>query len=796
MEKLKKLTLDEKIKLLSGESFWKTQANEKIGLRSLFLSDGPHGLRKQEGSSDHLGLNASIKTTCFPTASHMASTWNGLLLKEVGSALGSEAKATGIDVILGPGVNMKRNPLCGRNFEYFSEDPLLTGVLASNWINGVQSHNIGTSLKHFAANNQETDRMVTNAIIDPRTLHEYYLAGFRKVIKSSNPYTVMCSYNKLNGEQVSTDSYLLTDVLRKNWGYMGLVVSDWGATCDRPRGIKAGMDLEMPGSNGFFNKDIKKAIKNGELSEADIDVAVKRLLDLDAKIINPKRLESIDRDSVFKENAKLALKAAREGGVLLENNGILPLNKSNPIKVIGALADQFRYQGAGSSQVSSVMEMNLLSGLDTYKIDYQYFPGYELLDIEANELEKIAINSIESDDTVIVCMGLTSIFESEGYDREHLRLPQNQLELIKKIKKKCSNIVIVLVGGAPFEMEFTEGISAILHMQLSGQMGGQAAVDLIYGNVNPSGKLAETYPLKLEDVPNNHIYNKPAKFSPYLEGQYCGYRYFNSANKQVKYPFGFGLSYATFEYSNLKVVDKNKDNAIIEYQITNTSEIDGQEISQVYMSLDNPTVHRPLKVLVGFDKTYISANTTALIRTKIDFEPLMIWNDQDSKFDLENGQYTMEVSSNIETPKLVETLNLDGKMMESSNKNWYNTFKNQVTEQDFESEYPNFKDLYTENQLFTIENSINDIKNYSFIANKMFGIIEKETAKNTGGVIDYNNPQFKMLMSSSTGTPLRAMSLFSPKVFSKRFNKLILGQANKKKRKVLKSSRKGKNGKN
>lgn len=763
---------------------------KKLGFDHFFLSDGPHGLRKQEGSSDHLGLNASIKTTCFPTASHMASTWNSNLLEEVGVALGLEAEAIGIDVILGPGINMKRNPLCGRNFEYFSEDPLLTGILASNWVNGVQSRNVGTSLKHFAVNNQETDRMVTNAIVDPRTLHEYYLAGFRNVVKNSNPYTVMCSYNKLNGEQVSTNSYLLTDILRNSWGYDGLVVSDWGATCDRPRGIKAGMDLEMPGSNGFFTKEIKKAIKKGELLESDVDTSVQRLLKLESKITKSQVKDEKNRDQLFQDNAKLALKAAREGGVLLENNGILPLTQERPIKVIGELAKEFRYQGAGSSQVSSVMEMNLLSGLDTYNIDYKYYQGYELLDVENKELDHQAVDNIDEDDTVVICMGLTSIFESEGYDREHLKLPQNQLQLIEKVKTKTNDIIVVLVGGAPFEMEFTEGVSAVLHMQLSGQMGGHAAVDLLFGNENPSGKLAETYPIKLEDVPNDHIYNNPSIYSPYLEGQYCGYRYFNTAEKKVKYPFGYGLSYSTFEYENIRIIESNSKTATIEYEITNKSNVDGKEISQIYMSLESPTIHRPLKVLVGFDKTLIPANQTKTIQTEINFEPVMIWNDERSKLELEKGSYKIEVSTNVETPMLSTILKLDGTKFEKIDACWYNTFNGFVTEEDFEKEYPGFKKFYSESSTFSTENSINDIKNYSFIANKMYGVIEKETAKNTGGVIDYNNPQFKMLMSSSTGTPLRAMSLFSPKVFSRPFNKLILNQANKKRHKELKFNKK------
>lgn len=781
--RIERLSLDDKIELLSGQSFWSTQENKKIDLRSLFLADGPHGLRKQEGENDHLGLNASIKTTCFPTASHLASTWNTKLLNQVGDALAKEAQAIGIDIILGPGINMKRNPLCGRNFEYFSEDPLLTGLLASNWVTGVQKNKIGTSLKHFALNNQETERFVTNAIVDERTLHEYYLAAFRKVVKTADPYTVMCSYNKFNGQQVSYNKKLLTNILRNDWGYKGLVVSDWGATCNRPLSIKAGMDLEMPSSENFFKKDIKRALKNNDLTESDINLSVSRLLELESKIIKPIEINKSDLNQLFSNNAKLALKAAQEGGILLKNEEALPLSQTNSFKVVGALADDFRFQGSGSSQVSPVMKFSILDGLENYKINYQYYPGYELNDVESKNIEEDALNSIKSDDTVIFCMGLTPVFESEGYDREHLKLPTNQIRLLEKIIDKTKNIIVVLVGGAPFEITFDQDVKAILHMQLSGQMGGQAAVDLLFGNVNPSGKLAETYPLKYEDLPNEHIYNKVSKNVPYLEGQYCGYRYFNTAGVNVKYPFGFGLSYSKFDYSNLMIKLVSRSQATIQYSITNTSAIDGAETSQVYMSLSNPSIHRPKKVLVGFNKTMIKAGTTVDVETTIDFEPLQIWDKTAKCLKLETGNYQIEVSSNIEEPKLMESIELVGVEFLMSEKSWYTTFENQVTEKDFKSEFLDFDQYYQSDEIFSTESSIMELKDYSYIAGKIFDSIEKQNAKQFGGEINYENPEYKMLMSASTCTPLRAMSLFSPKVFSRKLNSILIKQANKNKRK-------------
>ena len=498
---INKMTLEEKIQFCSGHNFWSTKAFKHHAITSINLADGPHGLRKQEADADHLGLNASVASTCFPTSSALASSWNVELLNEIGDALGKEAKKLNINVILGPGVNIKRNPLCGRNFEYFSEDPILSGKCASAYIKGVQINGVGTSLKHFALNNQELKRMSTDALVDERAMHEYYLKPFEIAVKEAQPTTVMCAYNKINGVYCSDNKWLLTDILRKKWGFKGSVISDWGATVNRVLGIKAGMDLEMPSSEGSLDKDLLNAIKQKELDEHDLNKAVDNLLNL---IENTKINEVNNDDTLFNQNHQLAYKAAIESAILLKNeNNILPLTNNKKLVVIGHLAKKPRYQGSGSSQVLPTRLISLLDGFKTIKQEFDYYDGYELLNTKNQNLIDEAVSHTKNTDKVVLCLGLTDIYESEGFDRDTLSLPQNQIDLLNELSKVNQNIILVLYGGSVIEMPWELKVRAILHMQLSGQAGGLATADLLVGNNNPSGKTSETFPLKYSDVVNS-----------------------------------------------------------------------------------------------------------------------------------------------------------------------------------------------------------------------------------------------------------------------------------------------------
>lgn len=760
---IKKMSLEEKIAFCSGKSFWETREFEKYGIPSLFMCDGPHGLRKQVGEGDHLGLNASIATTCFPTASAAAATWDLSLMREIGEALGEEAVKEDINIILGPGVNMKRNPLCGRNFEYFSEDPFLSGKLASVWIQGVQSKGVGVSLKHFALNNQELKRMSTNVLVDERALREYYLPAFEIAVKEASPTTLMCAYNKLDGISCSDNKRLLWDILREEWGFDGAVITDWGAMNDRIDGFKAGLDLEMPGSKGRFDEEVKQAVEDGRLDESYIDASVDRLLTLiERTTIKDK---STITPELYKKHHELARKAATASGVLLKNeNSNLPFKRGAEIALIGELAKTPRYQGTGSSQVTSTEVTCLLDGICEYTENFEYTAGYSLDDTENDRLIKEAVEVAKNSKIVVLCIGLTDIFESEAFDREHLQIPKNQTKLIEAVIEANNEIVVVMVGGACIDMPWADKVKAILHMQLSGQAGGLAAADLLFGQKNPSGKLTETYPFKYEDVVNGSYYRRPAKQGVYLESIYCGYRYFESAGIPVRYPFGFGLSYTEFKYTDLKIHKKDKYDMEVTASIENIGKFDGAEVVQLYVTSSTGGVYRPAKELKGFVKIMLKQGEKKEIKFHLDERSFAFYDSSCKDWIVEEGKYTLKIGASCADIRLESQVELEGKAPIRSNcSEWYYSLKGIPTKQDFVSIYHDYPDYILQKKgSYDMTSSIKEMKETSLVCKIMYKAMEKIIAKSNGGKVDYSNSNFRMLMDTAADNPMKSMPLFSP----------------------------------
>lgn len=636
---MEELTLEEKASLCSGRDFWTTQPVERLGIPSIMVTDGPHGLRKQATQADHLGMNASVPATCFPSGVGLASSWDRDLVQEVGTALGEESQTENVSVILGPAVNIKRSPLCGRNFEYLSEDPYLSSQIAKHHILGVQSQGVGTSIKHFAANNQEYKRMSIDTIVDERTLREIYLASFETAIKEAKPWTVMCAYNKLNGTYCADNRNLLTEVLRDDWGYEGLVVSDWGAEDDRIEGIKAGMDLEMPGNGGINDRKIIQAVKEGILDEKDLDKVVKRILELVFKGIE--KAENINYDK--QEHDELARKVASECMVLLKNdNKVLPIGKAQKIAVIGELANTPRYQGGGSSHINPTFLHNALDEMKKSG-EVSYARGYDInVDQPNEEMEAEATQLAKENDTVVVFAGLPDRYESEGYDRKHLQMPENQVHLINELSKANENIVVVLSNGSPIEMPWLDNAKGVLEGYLGGQGGGGAVADILYGRVNPSGRLAETFPMKLKHNPS--ALNYPGKENKvcYKEGLFVGYRYYDAKDIDVLFPFGHGLSYTTFEYESIEIDKKEiQDTENIEVTVTlkNTGDMVGKEVIQLYVRDVESSVIRPEKELKEFAKVELTPGEEKKVRFTLDKRSFAYYNVDIKDWYVETGDF-------------------------------------------------------------------------------------------------------------------------------------------------------------
>lgn len=649
-ELVQRMTLEEKAGMCSGLDFWHLKGVERLGVPSIMVTDGPHGLRKQDGSADHLGLTSSVPATCFPSAAGLASSWDKELARQVGVALGEECQAEDVAVLLGPGVNIKRSPLGGRNFEYFSEDPLLSTQMATGHIQGVQSQGVGTSLKHFAVNNQEERRMSIDAVVDERTLHEIYLASFEGAVKDGQPWTVMCSYNKVNGTYAGENEWLLTDILKDEWGHEGLVVSDWGAVNERADALAAGLELEMPTSGGIGERKVIDAVESGQLPLDKLDRAVERLLTLIFNAVDQKQDgATYNKD----EHHQLARKVAAESMVLLKNEeGILPLGREGDVAIIGAFARKPRFQGGGSSHINPtkvddiVEEMTQVAG---ESVTFSYAPGYR---IEADDVDETlmheAVQAAQSADTAVVFVGLPDRYESEGYDRAHLRLPDNHIRLIEEIAKVQSRVVVVLSNGSPVEMPWLPQVQAVLEAYLGGQAVGGAIADLLYGEVNPSGKLAETFPAKLSHNPSYLNFPGEGDRVDYREGIFVGYRYYDKKELEPLFPFGYGLSYTTFEYADLKV-DRteltDQDEVNVQVRVTNTGDRAGKEIVQLYVSDVESTVIRPVRELKGFAKVALEPGESKVVSFTLNKRSFAYYNVDMKDWHVETGEFEIQVGS-------------------------------------------------------------------------------------------------------------------------------------------------------
>ena len=662
---ISEMTLEEKAALCSGKNFWEGAEVERLGLKSVFYSDGPHGLRKQNASGDNLGLSKSIKATCFPTASCIASSFDRKLLRQYGKSLGEQCVAENVDVILGPGVNIKRSPLCGRNFEYFSEDPYLTGEIASNFIKGVQSQKIGVSMKHFAVNNQEKRRMTISSEVDERAFREIYLSAFEKAVKEQQPYTIMCSYNKINGTLSSENELLLNKILRDEWGFDGVVVSDWGATNDRVQGIKAGLDVEMPGSGCVNTSKIIAAVKDGTLDENDLDKVVRRIVALIEKVKAPKNDNVVyDRN----EHLKRAIKFAKESIVLLKNDSVLPLNKDKKIAVIGEFASKPRYQGSGSSRINSYKTISFLESLHDND-NYTYSQGYNTKrDVVDEALEAEAIYNAKNSDVAVVFAGLTDSFESEGFDRTSLEMPSCQNRLIEKICEVQENVVVVLHNGSPITMPWLDKVSAVVECYLAGDGVGIAQKHILFGKTNPSGKLAETFPKSLDDVSCKNNFPGNRNTVEYRESIYVGYRYYDKNDVDVLFPFGFGLSYTEFEYSSIKLNKKTKQNGqsiTLSFKIKNIGNYDGAEVAQIYVRPTESKVFKAEKELKGFEKVFLKKGEEKEVQIVLSDRDFSHYDVASSDWKIESGKYNILVGSSSRDIRLEKMIEVKGDEIEA-----------------------------------------------------------------------------------------------------------------------------------
>ena len=647
-ELLASMTLEEKASLCDGKDFWHLKGMPQYDIPEIMVCDGPHGLRKKDYSKKGNSLSASVPAISFPTAAATAASWDPELLNEMGKLLGKKCLKEKVGVLLGPGINMKRSPLCGRNFEYFSEEPVLAGELAAGFINGVQSMGVGTSLKHFCANSQESRRMVVDSVVDERALREIYLTAFEIAVKKGKPYTVMNSYNKINGTYGSENYHTQTEILRKNWGWDGVVVSDWGAVNHRVDGMKTGNDLEMPSSAGGGTKKIVDAVKSGELDESVVDERALNVLNLIKKCADGTK-DNYEYNDLDDQQA--ARKIASECMVLMKNDGILPLDKDKRIAVIGALAKHPRYQGAGSSHIIPTQLDNALDELSALGVTAAYAQGYELnRKNEKNNpaLLMEAVRLAQEVDTVIVFIGLTDDYEAEGFDREHMKLPQEQTVLIEAIENVNKNTVVVLAGGSPVEMPWESKARAILNSYLGGQAGGGAVADILTGKVNPSGKLPETYPIKYDDTPAvKNFPGNPATVE-YRESVYIGYRYYEKAGVPVRFPFGHGLSYTSFEYSAIKLSSKKIDEnaaVTVSFKVKNTGSVAGAEIAQLYVGDEESTIFRPVKELKGFKKVYLEPGEEKEIKIELGRRAFAFWNVNTNDWCVESGKFKIYVGA-------------------------------------------------------------------------------------------------------------------------------------------------------
>ena len=651
-EIISKLTLAEKCGILSGKDVWHTREVPGAQIPSIMLSDGPSGLRKQEGEGDHLGLNASVKATCFPSAATVANSWDPELAEKVGEALGREAAAKEVGVLLGPGLNVKRSPLCGRNFEYFSEDPYLAGKMAAAYIRGIQSMGISACPKHFAANAQEMHRMANDSVVDERTLRELYLTNFEIAIREGQPKTLMTSYNAVNGTYAHENQHLLSDILRGEWGYRGTVVSDWGGCNDFVESVRAGANLEMPGTGDDSPTQLYQAVKDGRITEAEIDARVDELL---ALVLDVSLAEKPEAD--LEAQHLIALEAAEKSIVLLKNEGnILPLKREMKIALIGDFAEVPRYQGAGSSLVNSY-KVSVTTRLiqEAFPDAENFMPGFTREDKWDDAMAAAAVKIAGEADIALLYLGLPEVFESEGLDRPHMRIPDNQIRLLEAVEKANPNTVVVFSGGSAVEMPWLSHCRALVWAGLGGQASAEAALKVLTGEVNPGGKLTETFPMTYEDLPVSHYYPGAQKTSEYRENLFVGYRYTETADCPVTFPFGHGLSYTTFAYDNLKA-----DRDEVTFEITNAGTVDGDEVAQVYVAFPDSKIMRPARELKGFARVSLKAGETRQVTVRLDDKAFRYFNVGTNSWEIESGTYEILVGASVRDIRLKAAVEIQG----------------------------------------------------------------------------------------------------------------------------------------
>ena len=764
-EILQTLTLKEKIALCNGADFWHSKAMPEQGVPAITMSDGPHGVRYQSDAGDMLGVNRSQPATCFPTAVTSGATWDPNLLAAEGEAIGQEGLFYGVDVVLGPGVNIKRNPLCGRNFEYFSEDPCLAGAMGAAWVRGAQSTGIGTSLKHFAANNQEYKRFNGNSQVDERTLREIYLPAFETVVKQAQPETVMCSYPRINGVHASDNHWLLTDVLRREWGFQGMVVTDWGALCNRVKAMHAGCDLSMPGGSNYMEDWVEAAVQDGSLPESDVDACAARVIALVLKSQTRPKGKPFDREA----HHALARRVAESGAVLLKNeDGILPL-QAEDVVLIGEMARTMRYQGSGSSHINPTRLISLCEAWP----QAPFVPGCDTKGNVTEESLAQAAAAAKSAKVAVVCAGLPDLYESEGFDRETIAMPEGHVRLIETVAAANPNTVVVLFCGSAVETPWIDRVKAVLYMGLPGQAGGEAAAALLTGTANPGGKLTETWPLSYDQVPSRDTFGQ--KVTRYKEGLYVGYRYYDTAGVPVRYPFGYGLSYTRFAYSDLTV-----ENRTVRVAVTNIGDCPGAEVAQLYIAPPRTGPYRPAKELKGFARVYLTPGESRTVDFPLDDRSFAIWSDG---WKVPAGTYTLLVGSSSVDIRLQQEIEMPGADLPApawQAGSWYETLQGLPTDDEFAALYgsPLQDDPPLEPGRFSMEDSIMEMKDFSPLMMQAFRGTEATIAQGFGGKADYSNPDFRMMIMSGADAPLRAAVLSSGGSFPAAAAQGLLAAAN------------------
>ncbi len=768
---LRHLTLREKVKLLVGKDFWHTNSVKRLGLPSLVVSDGPFGLRKVENQ----GMNAleqSLPATAFPTTSLLASTFNDELLEEIGVALAKECIDQGVDIILGPGLNIKRHPLCGRNFEYFSEDPYLSGRLSTSLVAAIEGQGIGTSVKHFAVNNQEDKRLLMNAIVDERALFEIYLRGFEMVIKNARPTSVMCSYNQVNGLHASRNPFLLKEVLRQRFGYQGLIVSDWGAVVDLGASVKAGLNLEMPGGH-FSSKKLVEELLSAGVKEKEIDQAISPLIEL---MLRKKARVKSQSNISYGDHHNLAVKAATEGAVLLKNEQqLLPLKKQASVALIGEFAKKPRYQGSGSSRINPRLLESAFEAFTSHQVNFSYTDGYQISDKVADDNKfSHALELAKNNDYVVVMVGLPDEYEMEGMDRTHLDLPLVQNQLIEQLTAVSNNIIVILSAGSPVLMPWLDKVKAVLHMHLAGQGSGEALYQLLFGEVVPSGKLAETYPLSLDDVPSNKHFGRQRLNVEYRESIYVGYRYYTKADKKVLFPFGYGLSYSSFIYKDIELSANSFDDGdeiVVKATIKNSGKYDAKEIVQLYVGPRKQKIFAAPIELKNYQKVLIKAGEEKVVEFKLKKDDFALYDIESKTFKVDDGTYKVYVaphSGDLKLSRMIKiTTDFAFKDLSEDLPSYY-----QLNSESLDVPFSEFSTLYGKRinhyyapskRPFSANNCLNDTRTTfmgRFIAKKVSAVI-KDMAKG-------NELNEQLMLKVFLDTPIRSYSSFSGGAISKR----------------------------